>query len=268
MKPQQYIDRMLSAWLARASISRHLPAAVRAVAAPRGSQCHICRRWQSHAICSTCLTVWQCHTRRCQRCAIALPAAYHDEVCIRCEDVTPEFDRAIAAVDYDGPWPELLTRLKFNGATALARPLATMLAERVHERRAQADLIVPVPLSRQRMAERGYNQSWLLAKHIERQLAVAARFDVLTRPQHTHRLMSLSAEARALQIRDAFEVTATGRALLDGQHVAIVDDVMTTGVTLDACARALLEAGARSVSAWVVARTPQPGRHTAQDALA
>lgn len=268
MKPQQYIDWMLSAWLARASFSRHLLAAVRAVPVPRGSQCHICRRWQSQAICSTCLTTWQCATRRCQRCAITLPATHHDDVCTSCEDVSPEFDRAIAAVDYDGPWPELLTRLKFTGATALARPLATMLAERIHERRAQADLVVPVPLSRQRMAERGYNQSWLLAKHIERQLAVAARFDVLTRRQHTQRLMSLTAEERALQIRDVFEVTASGQALIDGRHVAIVDDVMTTGATLDACARTLLEAGARSVSAWVVARTPQPGRHTAPRAPA
>ncbi|MBI5925246.1 MAG: ComF family protein [Aquabacterium sp.] len=259
---------MLSAWLARASFSRHLPAAVRTIATPRGGQCHICRRWQSHAICSTCLTVWQCAIRRCQRCAITLPAAHHDDVCSSCEDVTPEFDRAIAAVDYDGPWPELLTRLKFNGATALARPLATMLAERIHERRAQADLIVPVPLSRQRMTERGYNQSWLLAKHIERQLAVAARFDVLTRRQHTQRLMSLSAQERALQIRDAFEITSAGQALIGGRHVAIVDDVMTTGATLDACARTLLEAGARSVSAWVVARTPQPGRHANQSAQA
>ncbi|TAK96522.1 MAG: ComF family protein, partial [Aquabacterium sp.] len=169
-----------------------------------------------------------------------------------------EFDRTIAAVDYDGPWPGLISKLKFHGATALARPLATMLAERIHQRRASVDLMLPVPLSRQRMSERGYNQSWLLARHLERQLAIPARFDVLTRRQHTQRLMSLSAEERALQIRDAFDVSAPAQSIIDGSHVAIIDDVMTTGATLDACAHALLEAGARSVSAWVVARTPKP----------
>ncbi|HEX5355877.1 MAG TPA: ComF family protein [Aquabacterium sp.] len=179
-------------------------------------------------------------------------------MCQQCEDNTPEFDRAIAAVDYDGPWPGLLTRLKFQGGTALARPLAAMLAERIHLRRAGADLMLPVPLSRQRMSERGYNQSWLLARHLERQLAIPASVDILTRRQHTQRLMSLSAEERAIQIKHAFDVPASAQAAIKGRHIALVDDVMTTGATLDACAHALLEAGARSVSAWVVARTPQP----------
>lgn len=228
----------------------------------QASHCHICRRWQSQTICQTCLTAWRTNDRRCQRCAISLPDAHHDDICAQCEDQAPEFDRAIAAVDYDGPWPGLMAKLKFHGATALARPLATMLAERVHQRRASVDLMLPVPLSRQRMSERGYNQSWLLAKHLERQLAIPARLDVLSRRQHTQRLMSLSAEERTLQIRDAFEVSAQGQATIEGRHVAIIDDVMTTGATLDACARTLLESGARSVSAWVVARTPQPGRQT------
>jgi ComF family protein len=199
---------------------------------------------------------WCTNLRRCQRCAIELPQAHHDDTCPRCEDQSPEFDRAIAALDYAGPWPGLLARLKFQGATALASPLAALLAERVHQRDIHTDLIVPVPLSSQRIRERGYNQSWLLARHLERQLAIPARFDVLIRSQHTQRLMSLSAEDRAKQIRDAFELGRQGQAAITGKHVAIVDDVMTTGATLDACASILLEGGARSVSAWVVARTP------------
>ena len=187
-----------------------------------------------------------------------MPGNHHDGTCQQCEDQTPEFDRTIAAVDYDGPWPGLLTKLKFHGATALARPLATLLAECVHQRRASADLMIPVPLSRQRMSERGYNQSWLLARHLERQLAIPARMDVLTRTQHTQRLMNLSAEERALQIRAAFDIQTPGSSAIEGKHVAIIDDVMTTGATLDACAHILLTSGARSVSAWVVARTPRP----------
>lgn len=255
-KARQYIDRMLSAWFTRTSIANALQRAGRAPW--QASQCHICRHWQSQTVCDACTSAWRTHDRRCLRCAITIPVEHHDDHCQQCEDQAPEFDRTIAAVDYDGPWPGLLTKLKFHGATALARPLAAMLAERIHQRRASVDLMVPVPLSRQRMSERGYNQSWLLARHLERQLAIPARTDVLTRVQHTQRLMSLTAEERALQIRAAFDVPTHGQAAIEGKHVAIIDDVMTTGATLDACAHTLLLSGARSVSAWVVARTPRP----------
>lgn len=229
---------------------------------PRGlgrlGQCQLCRSWQSQPICAACLTAWRHPSRRCLRCAIDLPHDHPDTVCQACEDQSPEFDRAIVAVDYSGPWPGLLTRLKFQGATALAKPLAQLLAEAVCARRGATSLIVPIPLSKQRLRERGYNQSWLLAKQVGRRLDIPARMDVLERSRHTQRLMSLSAEERLRQIRDAFHVSPRALATLAGQDVAMVDDVMTTGATLNACALALLEAGARSVSAWVVARTPAP----------
>lgn len=230
----------------------------------RLSQCQLCRSWQSRSVCTDCLTAWRHPLRRCQRCAIDLPHDHPDTVCQMCEDQSPEFDRAIVAVDYAGPWPGLLAKLKFQGATALAKPLAQLLAEAAHPRRGATSLIVPVPLSQQRLRERGYNQSWLLAKHAGQQLGIETRMDMLTRPHHTQRLMSLSAEERLKQIQQAFEVSPEGYASLQGQDVAIVDDVMTTGATLNACAHALLEAGARSVSAWVVARTPTPADPTRQ----
>lgn len=175
-----------------------------------------------------------------------------------CEDQSPEFDRAIVAVDYGGPWPGLLAKLKFQGATALAKPLAQLLTEAVRPRRGATSLIVPVPLSRQRLRERGYNQSWLLAKQVGQHLGIQARMDILERPHHTQRLMSLSAQDRLQQIQAAFKVSHRRHPHLQGRHIALVDDVMTTGATLNACTHALLEAGARSVSAWVVARTPTP----------
>lgn len=229
---------------------------------PRGlgrlSQCQLCRSWQSRPICSACLTAWRQPSRRCLRCAIDLPHDHPDTVCQACEDQSPEFDRAIVAVDYAGPWPGLLAKLKFQGATALARPLAQLLAEAVHPRRGATSLIVPVPLSQQRLRDRGYNQSWLLARQVGQHLGIQARMDIVQRPHHTQRLMSLSAEDRLRQIQEAFQVAPGACSTLAGQDIAIVDDIMTTGATLNACAHALLEAGARSVSAWAVARTPTP----------
>lgn len=247
---------MLSAITTRASSAlARLPLGL-----SRLTQCQLCRSWQSHPICTACLTAWRHPLRRCLRCAIDLSHDHPDTVCQMCEDQSPEFDRAIVAVDYAGPWPGLLAKLKFQGATALAKPLAHLLAEAVQTRRGRTNLVVPVPLSRQRLRERGYNQAWLLAREVGWQLGIPAQADMLARPQHTQRLMSLSAEERLLQIQSAFQVSPREQALVRGRDIALVDDVMTTGATLNACARTLLEAGARSVSAWVVARTPAPGK--------
>jgi len=139
----------------------------------------------------------------------------------------PRVNRAVVAVDYGGPWPGLLAKLKFQGATALANPLAQLLAEAVCARRGVTSLIVPVPLSKQRLRERGYTPSWLLAKQVGRRLDIPARMDVLERSRHTQRLMSLSAEERLRQIRDAFHVSPRALATLTGQDVAMVDDVKT-----------------------------------------
>lgn len=188
--------------------------------------------------------------------------AHQGGTCQTCEDQSPEFDRAIAAVDYTGPWPDLLARLKFQQDTALARPLGRLLADAVAPRLriegAAPPLVLPIPLSDHRLRERGYNQSWLLAQAVAARLGLPARHDLLSRAHHTPRLMQLSAEERQQSVAQAFTVTASFEAAALGRDIALVDDVLTTGATLNACARVLLQAGARSVSAWVVARTPLP----------
>jgi ComF family protein len=222
------------------------------------SQCLLCRSWQPGSICKACLQHWRISKPRCTRCAIDLPAGWPSDVCSLCEDQSPEFDRAIAAVDYTAPWSPLLARLKFQGDTALARPLASLLAQAVAPRMGLVSAVLPVPLSRQRLAERGYNQSWLIARQLSRQLGVEARHDLLERTRHTSRMMTLTAEERQAHIRGAFQLTPKGRQVLSGRDVAVVDDVMTTGATLNALSQTLLDGGVRSVSVWVVARTPAP----------
>jgi ComF family protein len=181
--------------------------------------------------------------------------------CPRCDAHHPEFDRAVAAVHYAAPWSTLITRLKFQGDAAVAKPLGSMVAQAVSvraggRRQGLADLVLPMPVSGPRLQERGFNQSWLLARHCAHTLALPCRHDVLQRTRHTARLMSLSAEDRALALREAFVVPHSQHRWVRGRHVALVDDVLTTGATLDAASLALREAGARSISAWVLARTP------------
>ena len=251
---RQYIGAMLSALKIRASgLSpwrwlSSLP-----------SQCVLCNAWQAESICQACVSDWRHIRPRCPRCAIDLRAGLCDVVCSLCEDQSPEFARAVTAVDFVAPWSPLISKLKFNGATHLAKPLGQLLAKSAAPRLGSVNLLIPVPLSRQRLIERGYNQSWLLAQQASQYLGLEARHDLLQRVRHTSRLMTLSAQERGQHIKDAFSVTAIGARTIEGRDVALVDDVMTTGATLNEVASTLTEAGARSVSVWVLARTPMAG---------
>ncbi|RZL01661.1 MAG: ComF family protein [Rubrivivax sp.] len=241
----QYIDWMLS-----------LPASWRL---PWPGLCLVCQKAQWQAVCAHCLSAFAPPRLRCGRCALTLEPGRPD--CLACEDHPPEFDRAVAAVDYASPWRELVARFKFNGDVALAKPLSALMAAQLKSlpRRGRPQWIVPTPLSRARLRERGYNQSWQLASHLSRQVGIPVLPQALRRVKDTARMMTLEADDRRQQISGAFEVVKSCRRALAGRHVALVDDVLTTGATLDEITRTLQAAGVRQVSVWVLARTPAPG---------
>jgi len=186
------------------------------------------------------------------------------------------FDHALVALDYCAPWAKLISQLKFHQDPALARPLAKLLIPHIWARwqlphlphhsavrrlRSGApSLVLPVPLSNQRLRERGYNQAGLLAKYIARACQLQVHNGLLIKRQHTDRLMSMQAHERQDHIRGAFALSPGASALLRHRHVAVVDDVLTTGATLNEVARVLWEGGAREVSVWAVARTPVSGK--------
>jgi len=218
--------------------------------------CQLCDRWNDHAVCTACIQRWAPPVSRCHRCAISLAGLPHTEgVCMDCEAQSPEFDRALAALDYSAPWSTLLARLKFQDACHFAPVLARLLEQAWRERPQAASLILPLPISTERLRERGYNQSGLVAEALGRRLQLPVAHEVLQRTRHTQRLMRLDHDARQAEIVGAFAVNPAWRRLVLGRHVAVVDDVMTTGATMNEAALTLREAGARSVSAWVVART-------------
>ena len=221
--------------------------------------CLICHRWQSDSLCHACLDRWRPAVPRCPRCASPWRATLPHLACPHCEDPSPEFDRAIVALDYVAPWRHLITQFKFGQWPTLGHPLAHLLAEAVRRRPHPVELVLPVPVSAQRLRERGYNQAWVLARHAASRLHLPARSDMLLRPTQHSRLKDLDAAARRQAIRGAFRLSDAGRKAVRGRHVALVDDVLTTGATLDEASLALREAGARGVSVWVLARTPPPG---------
>ena len=261
-KDAQYIDPMLPAAQTPTTLAQKLnKASAQRWRLPWPGLCVICHRAQWQPICRHCTDAFAKPRLRCQRCALGLPGGAEEAQCTACDDYPPEFDRAIAAVDYVSPWRELIAQFKFSGDIALSHSLCGLLAARVRAQspRTLPQWIIPTPLSDKRLRERGYNQTWHLAKGLSRELGIPTLPHALRRLKDTPRMMSLDADARRAHIRGAFEVVPDCRRALVGRHVAVVDDVLTTGATLNEITQTLMAAGARSVSVWVVARTPSPG---------
>lgn len=168
---------------------------------------------------------------------------------------------SVAAVDYGFPWDGLITRFKFHQQLDLADVLARRLADALARTPdlPSVDLIVPVPLSTERLRERGYNQAWELARRVARWRRVAGDPHVLARVKNTAHQLGLSESERAANLRHAFLVEPRHVHRVQQRRVALVDDVCTSGATADEAARALRAAGASQVQLWVVARTPIDG---------
>jgi ComF family protein len=165
-------------------------------------------------------------------------------------------DACVAFGLFGGALAVAIRRLKYQQRPDLARPLGSLLRRACRDARSRAEVVVPVPLHESRLVERGYNQAALLGAHLAREMG--ARFDVhaLIRHADTPPQAALSRVQRLANVADAFSVVRPER--IRTRVVALVDDVTTTGATLDACRHALLGAGAKSVRCFVVAATPGP----------
>jgi ComF family protein len=180
-------------------------------------------------------------------------------LCGHCTLAPPAYDSATAGVHYGHPWSGLITRFKFHGAPELADVLADPLHAALQRAgRCRADLLLPVPLSPERLRSRGYNQAWELARRLGRRLQRRADPALLLRLHERPHQLDLPPEERAANVLGVFAVEPLRRAELAGRHVAVVDDVMTTGATFGEIARVLKQAGAATVDVWTVARTPRP----------
>lgn len=186
----------------------------------------------------------------CPRCAMPAPAG---AVCGQCLARPPQYDATHAALAYAFPADALVQALKFRGELAIAPLLAQILCERLG--RAEAvDWLLPVPISRSRLRQRGHNQCLEIARHVARATGVALAPQLCDRVRDTPAQTDLPWEQRAANVRGAFRAAGT----LDGARIALLDDVMTTGATLGEVAATLKDAGAARVVNWVVARTLLP----------
>lgn len=182
----------------------------------------------------------------CPRCAESLP-------CARCRESPPSFDATLALFRYEDPVDEMITGLKFQGELGFARVLGTLLAQalRSRDRAALPKALIPMPLHFERLRERGFNQCEVIATHLARRIGVRMEARLLCRARATLPQSGLSATARAANLQGAFALRA-GR--LPPAHVALLDDVMTTGNTAAAAASVLKAAGCQRVEIWACAR--------------
>jgi len=219
--------------------------------------CVVCRDWCRRALCEACLQRFAPFTPRCAGCARAMPQPVLR--CGECARQASAFTHCIAGTDYAAPWDRLIAGFKFHQKTELAVALCELLLHGLasaDDGPSRAALLLPVPLSRERLRERGYNQAWELVRRLAPRVGIPARADVLQRARDTPHQIGMSRAEREHNLRDAFWVEPAQRARLQGLHVALVDDVLTTGATAHAAALALTRAGAARVDVWVVARTP------------
>ncbi|HEF5873893.1 TPA: ComF family protein [Burkholderia cenocepacia] len=250
----------------RVVLSQVRTLAVRVAAVTLPNRCALCGNLSHAVMCGACDAVYWNEARlRCDVCALPLgvgqgrfprgsrgsrAAAYR---CDACRTAPPPFDATLALADYRAPLDGLARGLKFHARLALGGEFAARLARLVDDTRGASgfDLVAPVPLSRRRLVARGYNQAWAIARPLARRLGVPADAALLARVADTAPQSRLDRHARRDNVMAAFAVAGD----VAGRHIALVDDVMTSGATLAAAAHALKAAGAVRVTNLVALRT-------------
>ena len=217
-----------------------------------GAGCPLCRA-PGGDLCAACLDALPRNHKPCPVCALPLPApAAPGTLCADCQVRRPAFDRAVVPLLYLAPVDDLVSGFKYHHRLHLGRVLANAVAPALLARPERPQLLLPIPSPRRRLAERGFNQAAELACWLSRRLDIPWAADRLVRAADSQRQQRAGRRQRRRNVSGAF----AWRGALPA-HVAVIDDVVTTGATSDEAARVLRRGGARTVEVWAVARTPR-----------
>lgn len=213
--------------------------------------CVLCGAASEVSLCPACTADLPCQPEAsCPICALPTPQG---EVCGACLKRPPAFSHTLAAYSYGFPVDVLIHALKYGGNLSLAPLLAERLASLARKRECP-DLLIPMPLHRTRLLERGFNQALEIGRTIAAELRIPVEVSACRRIRNTTGQTGLSWQERRRNVRGAFVCDVD----LTGKRIAVLDDVMTTGATVDEVSRVLRRRGAADVSTWVVARTLPP----------
>ncbi len=201
---------------------------------------------QPYLICQDCETLLLDQQTRCIQCGYPCATQY----CGQCLKHPPAFDNTITFGSYAGPLRLLLSQLKFYERLAVAKTIGTLMANQLKNAEAP-ECLIPIPLHRKRLRQRGYNQALEIAKMLKQQLKIPLNHTSCRRHKATAAQATLPAKFRRKNVHDAFSIISP----LPYRHVAIIDDVITTGETANAFAKQLKKQGIQQIQLWCAART-------------
>jgi len=210
--------------------------------------CRLCGSMSQHqAICSLCIQDLPLLGPACPQCALPISDAY---VCGQCLRQPPEQDVSFSLFRYHQPVDRLIADFKYHDKLYLSELFAQLMVDKLNNR-PLPDLLIPIPLHANRIRQRGYNQSFELAKALSKKLDIPSSNDYLIRTIDTKSRASIPFKARKKNIQHAFKLVKTKVPA----HIALIDDVLTTGHTANAAAKLLRKAGATRIEVWTIART-------------
>lgn len=222
--------------------------------------CLLCGAKHSNTIgliCHGCQTELPYIEHSCYQCGLPLPVSESQQpLCGYCLKKAPAFNRCIAPLNYQTPIDSLITGFKYRRKMINGRLLSQLLLHSIRQHyvgQALPDAIVPVPLHWRRQFRRGYNQSQCVADYLGQKLKIPVQLNTLKRTKRTPTQQGLKRQERQRNLKNAF----IANKALQGQTIALVDDVITTGSTCAEISRVLIKAGAAEVHLWALARTPQ-----------
>ena len=210
----------------------------------------------THLLCANCEADLPTNSSACVLCAIPFPKAHTLNVsliCGKCQSNPPHYTTSLIPHLYASPIKELISQLKFQGNLSYAPLLAQVFIRTLkHRKNNLPDCIIPVPLHKQRLQERGFNQALELARIIAKQLKIPFDYELCQRNKSTPFQSGLSAKQRKQNLKNAFAIPKSHNY----KHVAIFDDVVTTGTTVNELAKQLKQSGVETIEIWAIARTP------------
>lgn len=227
-------------------------AAVSETVFPSNIYCACCGKLidatRPYALCDECSDNMHWNIgRTCDKCGKALPQAYLGARCYDCMDNQHSFRRGYSCMTYGLYERELILDYKYNGKSYLGDKFGDILYDRIRYEEPEIDIIIPVPVYRDREKKRGYNQTELMAVRLAQLWDKPVATDFLQRRRATSPLKSLSPIERESALRGAFALTSKAERQIQGKSILLIDDIYTTGATIEECSRVLLHGGAAAV---------------------
>ena len=222
--------------------------------------CILCHSPSRDGICDVCHDHYiPKHVMRCHQCGLLLmqgtPSSH--PICGECLKHPPHYDETVVAADFVPPIDQMVHLLKFQYQLPAAPVMGRLLYQATLQHPTAPDLLVAVPLGNQRLIERGFNQSHEIARTLGKRMKITLHRSLLLRTRDTQPQSGLDLSLRRQNVHQAFAVPSDALPLIQGRHIGVVDDVMTTGHTLDEIALVLKRAGAARITNLVFARTPK-----------